>query len=45
MMSHPQRDNENHLLRLLGGMTFIVFLTTAVILGPDGIAAVWNLIF
>lgn len=45
MMNHPKRDDENHLLRLLGGVTFITFMTVLVILGPDGIAAVWNLIF
>lgn len=45
MMNHPQRDDENHLLRLLAGVSVIVFSTTAVILGPDGIAALWNMIF
>lgn len=44
MMNHPQRDDEKHLLRLFAGMSVIVFSTTAVILGPNGIAAIWNMI-
>lgn len=45
MMNHPQRDDENHLLRLLAGVSFIVILTVLVILGPDGITALWNMMF
>lgn len=44
MMNHRQRDPEG-LWVLLAGMTLIVFITTGVILGPDGIAALWNMIF
>lgn len=47
MMSHKGRDDKpsDNLLQLLAGMSVIVFLTTGVILGPDGIAAIWNMIF
>ena len=45
MMNHPQRDDDQHMFRLFAGVTVIMFLTTGVILGPDGIAALWNLIF
>ena len=44
MMNHRQRDPEG-LWTLLAGMTFIVTVTTLVIIGPDGIAALWNMIF
>ncbi|QWT29880.1 membrane protein [Streptomyces phage KimJongPhill] len=44
MMNHRQRDPEG-LWALLAGMTAIVFITTGVILGPDGIAALWDMIF
>lgn len=45
MMNHPQRDrDDDNLGKLLAGMTFIVFLAVLVILGPDGIAALWSVI-
>jgi uncharacterized membrane protein len=46
MHQHKGRDDRpsDNLLRLLGGMTFIVALTTIVIIGPDGIAALWSMI-
>lgn len=46
MMNHPQKNrDDDNLGKLAAGLSFIVFLTVLVILGPDGIAALWNMIF
>lgn len=46
MMNHKQKDRDpDNFGKLAAGVAFIVFLTTAVILGTDGIAAIWNMIF
>jgi hypothetical protein len=45
MMNHPQKNrDDDNLGKLLAGVAFIVFLTTGVILGTDGIAALWAMI-
>lgn len=43
-MKPRKPDEGKHVFRLFFGMTLIVFFTTGVILGVDGIVLMWDLI-